>query len=210
METSLHPLRPMKTSPVTPPSGLVALRWLCRLFASPLRSSLHRRPFSNLKPRQKPPIRHWRRSWRAWRCLRLRQCHRWCRKSRHSWHWLGWHRWWLRSTIWWGRMTTRSTGGRGRKGWWRRRCEGSSIGGGRRRRRKNKLKNRESRKKSGEERMKKEKKRKESELKVAAGESLSVCLITEMPLKIEYGNWKHLKCVFSFHNSSLKNQRIEW
>ena len=22
--------------------------------------------------------------------------------------------------------------------------------------------------------------------------------------------WKHLKCVFSFHNSSLKNQRIEW
>ena len=22
--------------------------------------------------------------------------------------------------------------------------------------------------------------------------------------------WRHLKCVFSFHNSSLKNQRIEW
>ena len=22
--------------------------------------------------------------------------------------------------------------------------------------------------------------------------------------------WKHLKCVFSFHNSSLKNQRIKW
>ena len=22
--------------------------------------------------------------------------------------------------------------------------------------------------------------------------------------------WKHLKCVFSFHNSSLKNQKIEW
>ena len=22
--------------------------------------------------------------------------------------------------------------------------------------------------------------------------------------------WKHLKCVFSFHNLSLKNQRIEW
>ena len=22
--------------------------------------------------------------------------------------------------------------------------------------------------------------------------------------------WKHLKCVFSFHNSSLENQRIEW
>ena len=28
--------------------------------------------------------------------------------------------------------------------------------------------------------------------------------------KQSYGNWKHLKCVFSFHNSSLKNQRIEW
>ena len=23
-------------------------------------------------------------------------------------------------------------------------------------------------------------------------------------------NWKHLKCVFSFYNSSLKHQRIEW
>ena len=22
--------------------------------------------------------------------------------------------------------------------------------------------------------------------------------------------WEHLKCVFNFHNSSLKNQRIEW
>ena len=71
------------------------------------------------------------------------------------------------------------------------------ISGGRRRRRKNKLKNRESRKKSGEERMKKEKKRKESELKVAAGESLSVCLITEMPLKIELWKLKTPKKVFS-------------
>ena len=68
----------------------------------------------------------------------------------------------------------------------------------RRRRRKNKLKNRESRKKSGEERMKKEKKRKESELKVAAGESLSVCLITEMPLKIELWKLKTPKMCFQF------------
>ena len=28
--------------------------------------------------------------------------------------------------------------------------------------------------------------------------------------KQSYGNWKQLKCVFNFHNSSLKNQRIEW
>ena len=27
---------------------------------------------------------------------------------------------------------------------------------------------------------------------------------------MSYGNWKHLKCVFSFHNSSLKNQKIKW
>ena len=66
----------------------------------------------------------------------------------------------------------------------------------RRRRRKNKLKNRESRKKSGEERKKKEKKRKGSESKVAAGESLSVCLITKMPLKIELWKLKTLKMCF--------------
>ena len=68
----------------------------------------------------------------------------------------------------------------------------------RRRRRKNKLKNRESRKKSGEERKKKEKKRKGSESKVAAGESLSVCLITKMPLKIELWKLKTLKMCFQF------------
>ena len=28
--------------------------------------------------------------------------------------------------------------------------------------------------------------------------------------KLSFGNWKHLKYDFSFHNSSLKNQRIEW
>ena len=65
METSLHPFRPTKTSPVTPPSGLAAPRWLCQLFAGPLGSLLHRRPFSNLKRRPKPPIRHWWRSRRA-------------------------------------------------------------------------------------------------------------------------------------------------
>ena len=27
---------------------------------------------------------------------------------------------------------------------------------------------------------------------------------------MSYGNWKQLKCVFSFHNLLLKNQRIEW
>ena len=27
---------------------------------------------------------------------------------------------------------------------------------------------------------------------------------------MSYGNWKHLKGVFGFHNSSLKIQRIEW
>ena len=25
-----------------------------------------------------------------------------------------------------------------------------------------------------------------------------------------FGNWKHLKCILSFYNSSLKNQRIKW
>ena len=28
--------------------------------------------------------------------------------------------------------------------------------------------------------------------------------------KLSFENWKHLKYDFSFHNSSLKNQRIEW
>ena len=37
-----------------------------------------------------------------------------------------------------------------------------------------------------------------------------VGLITKMPWKLSFGNWKYLKCVFNFHNSSLKNQRIEW
>ena len=27
---------------------------------------------------------------------------------------------------------------------------------------------------------------------------------------MSYRNWKQLKCVFNFHNSPLKNQRIEW
>ena len=46
------------------------------------------------------------------------------------------------------------------------------------------MKNRERKRKFGEER----KKKKESESKVAAGGSLSVCLITKMSLKTEF--WK--------------------
>ena len=37
-----------------------------------------------------------------------------------------------------------------------------------------------------------------------------VNIFTKMPWKLSFGNWKHLKCVFSFHNLSLKNQRIKW
>ena len=66
METSLYPLWPMKTSPTTPPSSLAAPRWLRWLSASPLRFSLRRRPFSNLKPRPKPTERR-RGRWRQ-RC----------------------------------------------------------------------------------------------------------------------------------------------
>ena len=34
---------------------------------------------------------------------------------------------------------------------------------------------------------------------------LQKCHITQFSIA-----WKHLKCLFSFHNSSIKNQRIEW
>ena len=40
--------------------------------------------------------------------------------------------------------------------------------------------------------------------------SLNVCLITEIPLKTKLWKLKTPKCIFSFHNSSFKNQRIEW
>ena len=40
--------------------------------------------------------------------------------------------------------------------------------------------------------------------------SWTVGLLQKWHWKQSYENWKHLKCVFNFHNSSLKNQRIEW
>ena len=62
-------------------------------------------------------------------------------------------------------------------------------------RKKKKKKKKEQLKNGGEERKKKGQK---LQLALTSG-SFHVCLIT----KIEF------KCVFSFHNSSLKNQRIE-
>ena len=38
----------------------------------------------------------------------------------------------------------------------------------------------------------------------------SPCVFNYKNWVMSYGNWKQLKCVFSFHNLSLKNQRIEW
>ena len=34
-------------------------------------------------------------------------------------------------------------------------------------------------------------------------------LIMKMPWKLSFGNWKHLKCVFSFYNLSLITQKLE-
>ena len=83
------------------------------------------------------------------------------------------------------------------------------------------LKNRErretKRKKSGEERKKKERKE-----RVTSGREkvyltwqdqwVSQCVFNYQNVignwVLEIEKWKHLKCVFSFHNSSLKNQRI--
>ena len=78
------------------------------------------------------------------------------------------------------------------------------------------LKNRERRetyrKKSGEEKKKKRKEKKRGEWSQKlrlVGPSMCVYLQDCYHNSVSI-TWKHIKCAFSFNNSSLKNQKIEW
>ena len=80
---------------------------------------------------------------------------------------------------------------------------------GRKKRKKERLNERTEKEERKVEKKKKEKKN-ESKSKVMAGRSLGVCLITKISLKTELWKLKTPKMCFQFHNSLLKNQRIEW
>ena len=70
---------------------------------------------------------------------------------------------------------------------------------------KRKKKNEKKRERTKEQWRRKEKKN---------GQKVRLTWLVGPPCMFNYqnaiGNWKHLKCVFSFHNSWLKNHIIEW
>ena len=77
---------------------------------------------------------------------------------------------------------------------------------------KNRERERREKKKEKWRRKKKRKKKREEESEVKSwGGWIPKCVyLQDCHHNSVSITWKHLKCVFSFHNSSLKNQRIEW